>query len=29
MVVISFHACIPKELIEIRCDSGEYRIYEK
>ena len=29
MVVISFHTCLPKELIEIKCDSGEYHVYEK
>jgi len=29
MVVISFHTCLPDELIEIKCESGEKRIYEK
>lgn len=29
MVLISFHTCLPEELIEIRCDSGEHRVYEK
>jgi quercetin dioxygenase-like cupin family protein len=29
MVVISFHTCQPTELIEIKCESGESRVYEK
>lgn len=29
MVVFSFHTCSPKELIEIRCDDGQERAYEK
>ncbi len=29
MVLISFHTCLPEELIEIRCDSGEHCVYEK
>lgn len=29
MVVISFHTCLPDELIEIKCESGEKRKYEK
>jgi len=27
-VIISFHTCLSHELIEIRCESGEKRIYE-
>ena len=29
MVVFSFHTCTYTELIEINCDSGEKRVYEK
>jgi hypothetical protein len=29
MVVISFHTCEPDELVEIKCDSGDARAYEK
>jgi ribosomal protein S18 acetylase RimI-like enzyme len=29
MVVISFHTCLSKELIEIKSDSGEHRLYER
>lgn len=28
MIVISFHTCLPKELIEVSCASGEHREYE-
>ncbi|MEW6607777.1 MAG: cupin domain-containing protein [bacterium] len=28
IVVISFHTCLSKELIEIRCDTHEQRLYE-
>jgi len=29
MLVISFHTCLSNELIEIGCDSGEQRLYER
>jgi hypothetical protein len=29
MVVISFHTCPQTNLVEIKCDSGEHRVYEK
>ena len=29
MVVISFHTCEPERLVEIKCDSGGARSYEK
>ncbi|UCE38118.1 MAG: hypothetical protein JSW00_02440 [Thermoplasmata archaeon] len=29
MVVVSFHTCIPEDLVEIKCEGHEHRIYEK
>ncbi|MEW5759750.1 MAG: hypothetical protein AB1779_03170 [Candidatus Thermoplasmatota archaeon] len=29
MVVVSFHTCLPEELVEIKCDSREQRVYER